>query len=91
MLNSFLKPIYYIPSQPLLPARNPNHLLKQQFLTKNGGDLPLLTSPTPVFLPGESHGQRSLVGYSPWGRKESDMTEQLSLTGSHVFRVTLSY
>ena len=34
--------------------------------------------PTPVFLPGESHGQRSLVGYSPWGRKELDMTEQLS-------------
>ena len=33
--------------------------------------------PTPVFLPGKSHGQRSLVGYSPWGRKESDMTEQL--------------
>ena len=33
--------------------------------------------PTPVFLPGESHGQRSLVGYSPWGRKESDATEQL--------------
>ena len=33
--------------------------------------------PTPVFLPGESHGQRSLVGYSPWGRKESDMTERL--------------
>ena len=32
--------------------------------------------PTPVFLPGESHGKRSLVGYSPWGHKESDMTEQ---------------
>ena len=32
--------------------------------------------PTPVFLPGKFHGQRSLVGYSPWGRKESDMTEQ---------------
>ena len=31
--------------------------------------------PTPVFLPGESHGQRSLQGYSPWGCKESDMTE----------------
>ena len=31
--------------------------------------------PTPVFLPGEFHGQRSLVGYSLWGRKESDMTE----------------
>ena len=28
--------------------------------------------PTPVFLPGESHGQRSLVGYNPWGRKGSD-------------------
>ena len=28
--------------------------------------------PTAVFLPGESHGQRSLVGYRPWGRKESD-------------------
>ena len=31
--------------------------------------------PTSVFLPGKFHGQRSLVGYSPWGRKESDMTE----------------
>ena len=31
--------------------------------------------PTPVFLPGESHGQRSLVGYSPRGHKELDMTE----------------
>ena len=35
-------------------------------------------APTPVFLPGESHGQRSLAGYSPWGHKESDMTEWLS-------------
>ena len=33
--------------------------------------------PTPVLLPGKSHGWRSVVGYSPWGRKESDMTEQL--------------
>ena len=32
---------------------------------------------TPVFLSGESHGQRSLVGYSPWGCKESGMTECL--------------
>ena len=31
--------------------------------------------PTPVFLPGESHEQRNLRGYSPWGCKESDMTE----------------
>ena len=34
--------------------------------------------PTPVFLPRESHGQRSLVGYSPRGRKELDTTEQLN-------------
>ena len=33
--------------------------------------------PTPVLLPGKSHGQRSLVGCSPWGRKELDMTERL--------------
>ena len=33
--------------------------------------------PTPVLLPGKSHGRRSLVGYSPWGRKKSDMTERL--------------
>ena len=31
--------------------------------------------PTPVFWPGEFHGQRNLAGYSPWGHKESDMTE----------------
>ena len=31
--------------------------------------------PTPVFLPGEAHGQRSLAGYSPWSYKESDPTE----------------
>ena len=33
--------------------------------------------PTPVFLPGKSHGQRSLVGYSPWGCKELDTIERL--------------
>ena len=35
---------------------------------------------TPVALPGKFHGQRSLVGYSPWGRKESDMTEHTHLS-----------
>ena len=35
-------------------------------------------APTPGFLPVESHGQRNLAGYSPWGLKESDMTEQLT-------------
>ena len=36
--------------------------------------------PTPVFLPGESHGWRSLVGYSPWNCKELDTTEWLMLS-----------
>ena len=39
--------------------------------------------PTPVFLPGKSHGQRSLAGCSPWGCKESDTSEQLSTTSWH--------
>ena len=50
---------------------------------KNEGSIPGLGrvswrrtwQPTPVFLPGESHGQRSLMGYSPWGHNESDMTK----------------
>ena len=36
--------------------------------------------PTPLFLPGESHGQRHLAGYTPWDCKQSDTTEQLSLS-----------
>ena len=35
--------------------------------------------PTPVFLPGKSHGRRNIVGYSPWGLKESDTTGATSL------------
>ena len=41
--------------------------------------------PTPVFLPGEFYGQRSLEGYSPWGHKESDATERLT----HMFNIIL--
>ena len=52
-----------------------------QFLLSSPGSVLMLTvrqrHPTPVLLPGKSHGQRSLVGCSPWGRKESDMTERL--------------
>ena len=41
--------------------------------------------PTPVLLPGKSHGQRSLAGYHPWGHKESDTTEQMSMhTHTHT-------
>ena len=43
--------------------------------------------PTPVFLPGKSHGQRTLVGYSPWGHRESDMTE-LTLLFSFLSPIT---
>ena len=41
--------------------------------------------PTPVFLPGKSHGQRSLAGYNPWGHKESDTTERLPHTHAHTY------
>ena len=57
----------------------------------NAGDLGLIAGlgrssrqgngyPLQLFLLGESHGERSLAGYSPWGRKELDMTEQLTHT-----------
>ena len=41
--------------------------------------------PTPVFLFGKSHGQRSLVGYSPWGHKESDTATTPPTTKKHFF------
>ena len=50
--------------------------------------------PTPVLLPGESHGGKSLVGYSSWGRKESDTTEWLHFTSLYfwvLFSVPLIY
>ena len=45
-----------------------------------GGEYPLEKemAATPVFLPGEFHGWRSLMGCRPWGHKESDTTERLS-------------
>ena len=45
--------------------------------------------PTPVFLPGESHGQSSMVGYSPWRCKELDKTEGLSIPLVCVSQVVL--
>ena len=60
----------------------------------NAGDLVLIPGwedpwrrkwqPTPVLLPGKSHGQRSLIGYSPWDYKESDTTEQLHFISRHI-------
>ena len=45
--------------------------------------------PIIVFLPGKFHGQRRLVGYSPWGHKESDNTEQLTLPLLKVLRLRI--
>jgi len=63
-------------------------------LPANGGDPDLIPVgkipwrrewlPTPVFLPGDFQGQRSLVGYSPWGSKELDTTERLTHTHTHT-------
>ena len=46
--------------------------------------------PTPVFLPGKFHGQRRLVGYSPWGRKEPDTTEHSHLSDNtlNIYHIT---
>ena len=43
---------------------------------------------TPVFLPAEFYGHRNLVGYSPWGHKESDMTNQIN---HHQFIIILKF
>ena len=55
--------------------------LQETLVQSPGREAPLEKErlPTPAFLPGESHGQRSLAGYSPWGRTELDMTELLTL------------
>ena len=47
--------------------------------------------PTPVFLPGASHGQRSLVGYCSWGHKESDMTEWLCILKKKPLQINKNY
>ena len=70
--------------------------------TCNAGDLGLIPGsgnipwrrewqPTPVFLPGEFHGQRSLVGYSPWVHKESDTAEWLTLSLWDLYKHPISH
>ena len=83
-----LSPLVFFPSSfSLCPfgASLVAQMVKNQPETKSGfdpwvGKIPWRTKwqATAVFLPGECHGQRSLVGYSPWGHKESDTTEQLT-------------
>ena len=54
--------------------------MQETWVCSLGQGDPLEKGMAPVFLPGESYGQRSLAGYSPWGCKESDTTEQLMLS-----------
>ena len=46
--------------------------------------------PTPVFFPGESHGQRSLAGHSPWGRQSQACLRGPSMQAMHIFSAALS-
>ena len=58
----------------------PMQEMQEMRVQSMGGEDPLeeeMATHSPVFLPGESHGQRSLVGYSPWGRKKLDTIEQI--------------
>ena len=57
--------------------------MQENWVQSLGWEDPLekeMATPTPIFLPGESCGQRSLVGYSPWSYKESSTTERLTHT-----------
>ena len=58
--------------------------MRETWVPSLGGEDPWRRAwqPTPVFWPGESHGQKSLVGSSPWGHPESDATERLSTAHS---------
>ena len=75
----------YLPRASLVvqSVENPPAMEETQVQSLGGEDpLEKEWQPTPVFLPGKFHGQRSLAGYSPWGCKGSDITEQLTLTHS---------
>ena len=65
------------------PVANAGDIRDSGLIPGSGSPWKRAWQPTPVFLPGESHGQRSLVGYSPCGCKESNITEQQSM---HVLK-----
>ena len=78
-------------------VKNPPASAEDSSSTPGSGKIPWRRKwqPTPVFLPGKSHGQRSLVGYSPWHRKESDMTKRLNsfghrLSAAHLWTIWVS-
>ena len=66
LMSQKVKNLPAIPATPVLSLGHEDSLEKE-------------VATTPVFLPGKSHGQRSLEGYSPWVRKGLDTTEQLTL------------
>ena len=59
------------------PPANAGNIRDMGLIPELGRSPGLRRQPTPVFLPGESHGQRSLVGSSPWGHKKLYMTEAI--------------
>ena len=63
--------------------------LEKNIISVAGPHIPIIYwQPTPVLLRGEFHGQRNLAGYSPWGRKESDITERLTHNYEEIHQVT---
>ena len=60
-------------------VKNPSAMQETWIRSLCGEDFLEKGMATPVFWPGEFHGQRSLLGYIPWGCKESDVTEGLTL------------
>ena len=75
-------------------AKNLPEMQKTRVRSLSGEDplkKKMATQPTPAFLPGKSHGQRNLVGYSPWGCKESDTTEWLSLSLFKLIKMAMIY
>ena len=72
-------------------VKNPPTMQEKQVLFLDWEDpLERGMATTPVFLPEESHGQRSLVGSSLWGRRESGVTEQLTHSHTHTHTHTNS-
>ena len=55
------------------------------------GRSPVEGNTTPIFLPGDSHGQSGLAGYSPWHHKESEMTGQLTTHAREVLNLSLTF
>ena len=88
-----------LPSPGIEPPTLVSPALAGRFFTRRHGFNPWVgkipqrrkCQPTPVFFPGESRGQRSLVGYCPWGCKESDMTYQINSSDTRLIHIVLFF